>query len=93
MYVGIFANSHGHLDNIRLAVKYFNELRGLSHIRGRLGFDDRCSTATRVACPLVGCFGDNESNIGGLMASLSFVSTTFGEPPVFYCGMTVPGSW
>jgi predicted phosphodiesterase len=39
----------------------------------------------KLACPLVGCFGDNEGNKAGLYAGIGIVGT-LGEAPVRYVG-------
>lgn len=85
MRVGIFADSHDHLDHIRLAVERFND----ADCQCVLFAGDLVSTIAvpplrRLRCPLVGCFGDNEGNKVGLLSGLSIVGTVFHEPPVRY---------
>lgn len=82
MRVGIFADSHDHLDNLRLAVAHFNE----SECEVVLFAGDLVSTFAvpplrKLSCPFVGCFGDNEGNKVGLLAGFSFVGQ-MAEPPV-----------
>jgi putative phosphoesterase len=84
MLVGLFADTHDHLANIRLAVQRFNE----SHCDIVLFAGDLVSTFAvpplrKLNCPLVGCFGDNEGNKVGLRAGFTLVGQ-IGEPPVRY---------
>lgn len=84
MLVGIFADSHDHLDNIRLAVERFNA----AHCQVVLFAGDLVSTFAvpplrKLNCPLVACFGDNEGNKAGLLAGMSIVGV-LGEPPFGY---------
>ena len=85
MQVGIFADSHDHLDNIRLAVEHFNE----SECDVVLFAGDLVSTIAvpplrALKCPIVGCFGDNEGNKVGLLAGLSMIASKFQDPPINY---------
>ncbi|QEG35890.1 YfcE family phosphodiesterase [Bythopirellula goksoeyrii] len=85
MRVGIFADSHDHLDNIRLAVERFNkEQCDYVLFAGDLISTIAVPPLRSLNCPLVGCFGDNEGNKPGLRSGLSIVSTLFGDPPVFF---------
>ncbi len=84
MLVGVFADVHDHLDHLRLAVDRFNQA-GCEVV---LFAGDLVSTFTvpplrKLACPLMGCFGDNEGNKIGLHAGISIVGT-LAEPPVRY---------
>lgn len=81
MRVGIFADSHDHLDNIRRAVEVFNQ----EGCRFVLFAGDLVSTFAlpplrKLACPLVACYGDNEGNKVGLQAGLRR-GDVLGEPP------------
>ncbi len=83
MQVGIFADSHDHLDNIRLAVDRFNEEKcDYVLFAGDLVSTIAVPPLRSLECPLVGCFGDNEGNKLGLRSGLSIVTTLFGDPPV-----------
>jgi putative phosphoesterase len=84
MLVGLFADTHDHLANIRQAVERFNESRcELVLFAGDLVSTFAVPPLRRLKCPFVGCFGDNEGNKVGLMAGFSFVGQ-MGEPPVRY---------
>ncbi len=68
MKVGIFADTHDHLDNIRRVVKMFNDL----NVEVVLFAGDLVSTFAvpplrQLNCQIYGCFGDNEGNKTGLL--------------------------
>ena len=84
MRIGIFADSHDHLDNLRLAVDIFNN----AHCEVVLFAGDLVSTFAvpplrKLHCPLVACFGDNEGNKPGLLAGIRIVGQ-LGEGPFCY---------
>jgi len=82
MRVGLFADSHDHLENIRLAVERFNrEYCDLVLFAGDLVSTFAVPPLRRLQCPFIGCFGDNEGNKLGLHSGFSFVGQ-IGEPPV-----------
>lgn len=82
MRVGVFADSHDHLDNLRLAVARFNDAQcELVLFAGDLVSTFAVPPLRRLKCPFVGCFGDNEGNKVGLLAGFSFVGT-MGDPPM-----------
>ncbi|REJ65004.1 MAG: YfcE family phosphodiesterase [Planctomycetota bacterium] len=83
MRIGIFADSHDHLDNIRLAVDQFNRAECERVIfAGDLVSTIAVPPLRALCCPLIGCFGDNEGNKTGLRAGLRIVATLYEEPPV-----------
>jgi uncharacterized protein len=82
--VGIFSDSHDHLDNIRRVVEMFNE----RHCACVLFAGDLVSTFAvpplrKLHCPLLGCFGDNEGNKVGLVGGMRVIGT-IQEPPAEY---------
>lgn len=84
MRIGIFADTHDHLDHIRAVVRLFNE----SHCEYALFAGDLVSTFAlpplrRLNCPLIACFGDNEGNKPGLLAGLR-KRDVLGEPPFVF---------
>ena len=84
MRIGIFADTHDHLDHIRLAVSVFNEL-GCEHV---LFAGDLVSTLAtpplrKLNCPITACYGDNEGNKPGLQAGFTILGT-LAEPPVHF---------
>jgi len=87
MLVGIFADTHDHLDNTRRAVERFNSA-GVELV---LFAGDLVSTITlpplrKLVAPVVACYGDNEGNKVGLAGGFEVIGT-LAEPPVKF---TVP---
>lgn len=82
MRVGIFDDTHDHLEHLRLAVAQFNEAEcEVVLFAGDLVSTFAVPPLRRLKCPFVGCFGDNDGNKVGLLAGFSFVGQ-IGEPPV-----------
>jgi putative phosphoesterase len=84
MRVGIFADTHDHLPNIRLAVERFNAER----VDVVLFAGDFVSTISvpplrNLKAPMVACFGDNEGNKIGLRSGFKLIGQ-LSEPPVYY---------
>ena len=82
MRIGIFADSHDHLDNLRLAVARFNDEQvELVLFAGDLVSTFAVPPLRKLKAPLVACFGDNEGNKPGLLAGFRLVGQ-LSEPPV-----------
>ena len=82
MRVGIFADTHDHLANIRLAVEHFNRAEvELVLFAGDLVSTFAVPPLRKLNAPFVGCFGDNEGNKVGLLAGFKLVGQ-MGEPPM-----------
>src|SRR5207253_7084078 len=82
MLIGLFADTHDHLANIRLAVERFNAARcEVVLFAGDLVSTFAVPPLRKLKCPLVACFGDNEGNKVGLLAGFALVGQ-IGEPPV-----------
>lgn len=81
MIIGIFADSHDHLDNIRRVVSVFNaEQCELVLFAGDLVSSFAVPPLRQLKCPFIGCFGDNEGNKPGVLAGMKIIGT-MGEPP------------
>lgn len=81
MLIGIFADSHDHLDNIRRAVRVFNDAGcGLVVFAGDLVSSFAVPPLRELKGRLVACFGDNEGNRIGVAAGMKILGT-LGEPP------------
>lgn len=81
MRIGVFADSHDHLDNVRLAVGEFNkEQCDLVVCTGDFVSTFVTPPLRRLRCPFLGCFGDNDGNKRGLLNGVSLIGT-IGEPP------------
>jgi putative phosphoesterase len=82
MRVGIFADTHDHLSNIRMAVERFNEEQvDLVLFAGDLVSTIAVPPLRKLDAPLVACFGDNEGNRVGLLAGFQLVGQ-LSDPPV-----------
>ncbi len=81
MRIGIFADCHDHLDNIRRAVAVFNENDcEMVVFAGDLVSTIAIPPLRALSCPLIGCFGDNEGNRIGIRGGMSIVGH-LAEPP------------
>lgn len=81
MLIGIFADSHDHLDHIRLAVKVFNEADcGLVVFAGDLVSSFAVPPLRELKCRMIACYGDNEGNKIGVAAGMKIIGA-LGEPP------------
>jgi len=85
MRIGIFADTHDHVAHIRMAVERFNR-EGCECVlfAGDLVSPIAVRPLRALACPLVGCFGDNEGNKVGILSGIGLVSKLFADPPVAY---------
>lgn len=83
MKIGIFADTHDHLDNIRRAVERFNaEEVELVLFAGDL-VSTFCVPALRnLKARIIACYGDNEGNKVGLQSGFKLVGQ-LSEPPVY----------
>lgn len=83
MKIGIFADTHDHLDNIRRAVDRFNaEQVELVLFAGDLVSTFCVPTLRSLKARIVACYGDNEGNKVGLQSGFKLVGQ-LSEPPVF----------
>jgi putative phosphoesterase len=82
--VGIFADVHDHLDNLRRAVEEFNRRRcEVVLFAGDLVSTFATPPLRKLNCPFVGCFGDNEGNRVGLRSGMRIIGR-LEEAPVRY---------
>ena len=82
MRIGIFADAHDHLENVRQAVSRFNAER----VELVLFAGDFVSTICvpplrKLQSPVIACFGDNDGNKVGLQAGFRIVGK-LSEPPL-----------
>lgn len=81
MLIGIFADSHDHLDHIRRAVEIFNDAGcELVVFAGDLVSSFAVPPLRALKCKVIACFGDNEGNKTGVAAGMKIIGT-LGEPP------------
>jgi putative phosphoesterase len=84
MRVGLFADTHDHLENIRRAVQLFVSRQcELVLFAGDLVSTFAVPPLRALTCPLVGCFGENEGNKAGIQGGLEIIGS-IGEPPLGY---------
>ncbi len=82
MLIGIFADSHDHLEYIRRAVKVFNDAGcELVVFAGDLVSSFAGPPHRELNCKVIACFGDNEGNKPGVTAGMKIIGT-IGEPPL-----------
>ena len=81
MRIGVFADTHDHLDNIRRAVAEFNRRDcELVVFAGDFVSTFAIPPLRALRCPMIACYGDNEGNKLGLRGGLQIVGQV-GEPP------------
>lgn len=81
MRIGVFADTHDHLDHIRLAVDVFNAQQcELVVFAGDFVSSIAIPPLRRLQCPVIACYGDNEGNRPGVAAGMRIIGT-LGEPP------------
>ena len=81
MRVGVFADSHDHVDNVRRAVEQINR----NHCELALFAGDFVSPLVvpplrRLGCPLVACFGDNDGNRRGILSGMRLLGGVADSP-------------
>lgn len=81
MRIGIFADSHDHVDNVRRAVHAFRS-RGCDLVvfAGDFVSPIVIPPLRKLGCPVLACFGDNEGNRIGIEGGMRIVGPVH-EPP------------
>ncbi len=84
MLVGLFADTHDHLDNLRQSVAQFNR-RGCELVifAGDLVSTFAVPPLRKLNCPLLASFGDNEGNRVGIRGGMEIVGEIH-DPPFGY---------
>ena len=81
MRIGIFADSHDHLDHIRLVVDEFNRRQcDLVVFAGDLVSTFAIPPLRKLNCPMIASFGDNEGNKVGIRGGMEIIGEV-AEPP------------
>ncbi len=84
MKIGVFADTHDHLDNIRRMVQFFNQQQvELVLFAGDLVSTFAVPPLRQLNCKLLGCFGDNEGNKTGLIGGLKVIGEIQEAPAAF----------
>ena len=81
MRIGIFADSHDHLDHLRAAVAEFNRREcQLVLFAGDFVSTFAIPPLRKLNCRLLASFGDNEGNKLGICGGMQIIGEV-GEPP------------
>lgn len=81
MRIGIFADAHDHLDNVRRAVSMFNNAGcQLVVFAGDFVSPIVVPPLRKLHCRVLACFGDNEGNKIGISGGMRVIGTV-AEPP------------
>lgn len=81
MRIGIFADAHDHVDNVRIAIAEFNRLGcDLVLFAGDFVSPIVVPPFRKLTCPVISCFGDNEGNRIGIEGGMRIIGSV-GFPP------------
>ena len=81
MRIGIFADTHDHLNHIRRVVQLFNQRQcEMVLFAGDLVSTFAIPPLRRLRCPMIASFGDNEGNKVGILGGMQIIGPV-GEPP------------
>jgi putative phosphoesterase len=81
MLIGIFADAHDHVDNVRQAVAQFNRAGcDLVVFAGDFVSPIVIPPLRKLRCPVLACFGDNEGNRVGIAGGMRIIGKV-GYPP------------
>jgi len=82
MRVGIMADIHDNVDNLRHAIGLFNALEcGVILLAGDFVSPLVVPSMRRFTCPVIACYGDNDGNQIGIAGGMKIVGT-LGHPPM-----------
>ncbi len=84
MLIGLFADTHDHLGNLRRCIAEFNR-RGCDLVifAGDLVSTFAVPPLRKLECPLLACFGDNEGNKVGICGGMEIIGEIH-DPPFGY---------
>jgi uncharacterized protein len=81
MRIGIFSDSHDHVDNVRHAVAEFNRQEcNLVVFAGDFVSPIVVPPLRKLSCPVLACFGDNDGNQLGLQGGMRIVGPVAYPP-------------
>ncbi|MEX0716208.1 MAG: YfcE family phosphodiesterase [Planctomycetaceae bacterium] len=90
MRIGIFADAHDHVDNVRRAVAEFNARQcDLVVFAGDFVSPIVVPPLRKLACRVLACFGDNEGNRPGIQGGMRIIGLV-AEPP--FCFRATDGT-
>lgn len=82
MKIGILADIHDNVDNLRHSIRLLNALQcGAVLIAGDFVSPLVVPSMRKFHCPVIACFGDNDGNQIGIMGGMKIVGT-LGYPPM-----------
>lgn len=82
MKIGIMADIHDNVDNLRHAINLFNALEcGTVLLAGDFVSPLVVPSMRKLHCPVIACFGDNDGNQTGISGGMKIVGT-LGYPPM-----------
>lgn len=82
MKVGVLADIHDHVDNLRHAINLFNAMQcGAVLLAGDFVSPLVVPCMRKLTCPVIACFGDNDGNQTGISGGMTIVGT-LGYPPM-----------
>jgi putative phosphoesterase len=81
MRIGIFADAHDHVDNVRRAVREFNRA-GCEQVifAGDFVSPIVVPPLRKLGCPMIACFGDSDGNKVGITGGMRIIGEV-GEAP------------
>lgn len=82
MKIGILADIHDNVDNLRHAIRLFNALECKAVLlAGDFVSPLVVPSMRKLTCPVVACYGDNDGNMTGIAGGMKIVGT-LGYPPM-----------
>lgn len=82
MKIGLLADIHDNVDNLRHAIRLFNALECKAVLlAGDFVSPLVVPSMRRLTCPVIACYGDNDGNMTGIAGGMKIVGT-LGYPPV-----------
>lgn len=82
MKIGIMADIHDNVDNLRHTINLFNSLHcGAVLLAGDFVSPLVVPSMRKFTCPVIACYGDNDGNQIGIAGGMKIVGT-LGYPPM-----------
>ncbi|MCA9061279.1 MAG: metallophosphoesterase [Planctomycetaceae bacterium] len=84
MKIGIVADIHDNIDNLRHSINLFNAMGCKAVLlAGDFVSPLVVPSMRKLSCPVIACFGDNDGNQVGIAGGMKIVGT-LGYPPMCY---------
>lgn len=82
MKIGILADIHDNVDNLRHAIRLFNAFECKAVLlAGDFVSPLVVPSMRKLTCPVIACYGDNDGNMIGIAGGMKIVGT-LGYPPM-----------